>query len=228
MTGPPPPNGTGQTSEHADRPRLALGRAAVLIVVAVILGAYLLGVASRPPVHPGALAAATGVTTTTGAATSTTGGSTSSTSSPTTTAPPATTSTTARRQSTTKGSNKSKTSNKSTTTTTAAAKSSVSVLVANGTSTSGAAGAYTQELQSQGWNTLAPVNTTSSASKSAVYYAPGQEAAGSEIASSLKLASSSVQPLTSSAPVSSTSGVDVLLVVGPGLASSAPATTNGG
>ena len=227
MTGPLPPNGTGHTPENPDRPRIVLGRAVVLIVVALILGAYLLGVASRPPLRPGALAAAA-VTTTTGSTTSTTGGSTSSTSAPTTTSHPTTTSTTARRQSTSRGSNKSKTSSKSTTTTTAVAKSSVSVLVANGTGTSGAAGAYTQELQSQGWNTLAPVNTTSSASKSAVYYAPGQEAAGSEIATYLKLASSAVQPLTSSAPVSSTSGVDVLLVVGPGLASSAPTSSNGG
>lgn len=185
MSGSFPPSGEGgPPQEPAGEHRIALGRAVVLIAVAVALGVYLLGVASRPPVQP--TAQVTPATTTTS-----------------TTAP----------------------GHHQTTTTTTVARGTVTVLVANGTSTPGVAGAYTSELQGDGWNTQRATNTTSPVSSSAVYYGPGEQAAANDIASTVGVASSAVQPLTTSAPVASTSGVDVLVVVGPDLAANAPTTT---
>jgi LytR cell envelope-related transcriptional attenuator len=100
--------------------------------------------------------------------------------------------------------------------------SSVKVLVANGTSTPGAAGTYTQLLGSQGWATLSPSDTTSQQSTSTIYYAAGQQAAANAIAASLGLAASKVEPLTNSVPVSGTSSADVVVVLGPDLASHLP------
>jgi hypothetical protein len=104
-----------------------------------------------------------------------------------------------------------------TTTTTTVAKSSVKVLVANGTSLSGVAEFFTQKLQTQGWQTLTPVDTTSHVTASNVYYAAGQQAAATEIAQSLGVKPAAVQPLTTSVPVQGTTGVSVVVVIGPDL-----------
>ncbi len=126
------------------------------------------------------------------------------------------------------------TSSSGTTTTTAAAStttstvphSTVKVLVANGTQAPNAAGHFAQQLQQQGWNVSTPTNTTSAASASTIYYAPSQQQAAEEVASELGVAKTSVQPLSSSVPVASVSGNDVVVVVGPDLAGNGfPATT---
>jgi len=103
-------------------------------------------------------------------------------------------------------------------TTTTMLHSSIHVLVANGTLTNGAAAHFTQMLQAQGWSTSTPTNTTSQASTSAVYYAPTKQAAAALIASGLGVKASAVQPLTAAAPVVTTTGIDVLVVIGPDLA----------
>ena len=59
-------------------------------------------------------------------------------------------------------------------------------------------------------------------SASAVYYAQGSQASAETIATSLGLSSSAVQPLTTSVPVSSTTGASVVLVIGPDLAGKTP------
>jgi hypothetical protein len=105
-------------------------------------------------------------------------------------------------------------------TTTTIPKSQVKVQVANGTATAGVATQLTNTLQTAGWNTLPPVNATSSASTSVVYYAANRKWAAQEIASELKLASSAVQPLTTSVPVPGAAGDDVIVLIGPDLASS--------
>ncbi len=107
-----------------------------------------------------------------------------------------------------------------TTTTTSVVKSGVTVQVANGSSVSGVAGDLTDDLKSLGWNTLAAENTTNGQTlpTTTVYYAAGMEAAAAEIASALQLKPSAVQPLTTSAPVASTAGTDVLVVVGSDIA----------
>jgi len=185
VTGPVPPlpggpaagggggggGGTGRT-DH-----LALGRAVLLVVLAVVLGILMLGVGSRPPVNTSAAVATT-----------------------TTTAP-------------------AHHGHTSATTTTTIPHVTVKVQVANGTTAPTAAAYYTARLQTQTWSTLAPEDTTTPYSgTSVVYYASGQKAAAQEIAAFLGIPPTGVKPLTSSVPVSSTTGVDVLVVLGPDLA----------
>lgn len=112
------------------------------------------------------------------------------------------------------------------TTTSTVAHSSVSVVVANGTQQPNAAAHFSQVLQQQGWNVGQPVNTTGPATASSVYYASGQQQAATLVASALHLPASSVQALGSATPVSSPSGTDVVVVIGPDLAGNGfPATT---
>jgi hypothetical protein len=126
------------------------------------------------------------------------------------------------------GTSTSTTTTKPPTTTTTVPRSSVHVLVANGTSLPNKATVYSDYLSAQGWNTLPPVDTTPGAptvTASTVYYAAGNQAPADSIATELGLATSAVKPLTTSVPVSSTTGADVVVVVGPDLASKSPPTS---
>jgi hypothetical protein len=111
------------------------------------------------------------------------------------------------------------------TTTTPPAK--VSVLVANGSNVSGAAGTTSTQLQAGGWKLLPPVNASSNVTASVVYYVAGYQPSAVVIAKSLGLTTTAVQPLTSSAPVGAVGSADVVVVVGPDVASrgSSSATT---
>ena len=187
----------------------------MLLAAALVLGIILIGVAARPPVLAGTSTVATSVTTTTAAGTTTSGAGTAGSAASTTITAPRSTTTTHRAG----------TKRVAATTTTTVPRSSVKVLVANGTSVAGAAGRYTQLLSGQGWATQAPVNASSTVSASSVYYASGQQASASAIASSLGLSSANVQPLTASVPVAGTGGVGIVLVVGPDLAAQSSVTT---
>jgi len=177
VTGPIPPSSqVGPPAEEPRGPRVAVGRALVLVIVAIVLGVVLLNVGSRPPANVGAAG----------------------------TPNPATSTTTT-------------TTKASTTTTTTVPKSQVKVVVANGTSLTGVAEYFTQKLTAAGWQTLSPTDTTTNVSTSNVYYAVGQQAAAAEIAESLGLKPSAVLPLTTSVPVQGTTGVDVVVVIGPDL-----------
>jgi hypothetical protein len=110
------------------------------------------------------------------------------------------------------------------TTTTTAPHSSVSVVVANATSTTGLAAHYTTVIGAMGYSMQAAANATSSESTSAVYYAPGQTSAAASIAASIGVKPTQVLPLSSSTPVAGTTGIDVVVVIGQDLASTA--TTN--
>jgi hypothetical protein len=159
-----------------------LGRAIIFLVVAVVVGVLLLGVAARPPV--GVTASETSTTTTTTVPTTTT--------TVASTVPP----------------------------------SSISVLVANGTSSAGLAQHYTTLLQDQGWATKTPTDVTGAhVTSSKVYYTADQKASAESIASQLGLPKSAVQPLTSSVPVSGSTGVDVVVVIGSDLATTSTSTT---
>jgi len=112
-----------------------------------------------------------------------------------------------------------------TTTTTAKAptttlpKAQTKVQVANASATPGAATKITQQLQTLGWNTLPPVNATAQVPSSKIYYAQGRKAAARSVAADLKLPKSSIAPLTTSVPVPGAAGDDVVVLVGPDLAS---------
>ncbi len=203
----------GRRSGGSPRDQVNLGRGLLLVAVAVVLGVLLLAVGSRPPaVTAGSTAPPLplGSTTTTVPA--------STTSAPTTTTAPATTTTTHHSSGHAGG-------HATSTTTSTVPHSSVAVLVANGTTVNNAAANYSQALSAQGWNTLPPVDTTSTVAASAVYYAQGQQAAAQEVAQTLGLTASAVKPLTTSVPVSSTTGADVVVVIGPDLANKTPSTS---
>ena len=110
------------------------------------------------------------------------------------------------------------TKGKSTTSTTTPPPASVGVLVANGSNVAGAATKVATELKANGWNTLTAVDTTASVASSTVYYAPGYMASATSIATSLAVPTSAVQPLSTSVPVATVTGADVLVVVGPDIA----------
>jgi hypothetical protein len=110
----------------------------------------------------------------------------------------------------------------STTTTTTVPHGSVTVVVANGTSTSGLAAHYNTILAGQGWQMKTPTDAaTETIPTSAVYYAAGQQQPAGAIASSLGIKPSAVLPLTTSTPVSNVSGIDVVVVIGADLANTA-------
>ncbi len=107
----------------------------------------------------------------------------------------------------------------------------VPVLVANGAGVTGAAAAFTARLQAAGWTTLTPTNATIMVPSSHVYYVAGQEPAAAAVAAQLQLPPTAVAPYTTAAPVSSIGTADVLVVLGPDLAtptsvSTAPTTTS--
>jgi hypothetical protein len=104
-------------------------------------------------------------------------------------------------------------------TTTTLPHASIKVLVANGTQQNGAAAHLTQVLQAQGWSMSTPTNTISQASATTVYYAPTKQPEAALIASELGVNPSAVQPLTVTAPLAGTTGIDVVVVIGPDLAS---------
>ena len=109
----------------------------------------------------------------------------------------------------------------STTTTTLATHppASVRVLVANGTCTSGAAGKLATKLRADGYDTLSPTDTSSPAKASAVYYVPGYQGDADALASASGLASSAVQPISSSIPVT-VGSAEVVVIIGPDIAAS--------
>ncbi|HET6809501.1 MAG TPA: LytR C-terminal domain-containing protein [Acidimicrobiales bacterium] len=112
----------------------------------------------------------------------------------------------------------------STTTTTQAlathSPSSVKVLVVNGTSVAGVAGKLKTKLAAGGYDLLAPTNTTSPARASAVYYQTGYQGDAQAVASAAGLGASTLQAMPSQLPVASTSGAQVIVVIGPDLAGS--------
>ncbi len=97
----------------------------------------------------------------------------------------------------------------------------VRVLVANGTTVAGAAGATREQLvTSQGYNGLAPTNTTSAVDESAIYYVPGYELDARQIAQLLNASPQSVQAMPADPPVEDLAEAHVLVVLGPDLVQS--------
>jgi hypothetical protein len=66
-----------------------------------------------------------------------------------------------------------------------------------------------------------PVDATTTEGTSTVYYAAGQQESAAAIAVALGLKPAAVQPLTASVPVTSASGIDVVVIIGPDLAAQA-------
>jgi hypothetical protein len=92
-------------------------------------------------------------------------------------------------------------------------KSHVRVQVANGTTVAQLAAKYTQELQTQDWDTLPPVNGPLE-KKTVIYYKTGQLKAAQEVATTVHVSQSAVQPLGTLKPVSGASGDDIIVILG--------------
>ena len=101
--------------------------------------------------------------------------------------------------------------------TTVVSKSRVRVQVANGTLTTGLAGAYTQQLMTRGWDTLSPQNAAHAAA-TIVYYNPGFRWAAVQISREIKVASTAVRPLNGQTPVTGAAADDVIVILGPDVA----------
>lgn len=106
------------------------------------------------------------------------------------------------------------------TTATTLAHAKVKVQVANGTQEANAAAHFSQILQQQGWNVLAPENATAAATATTIYYGAFFMQPASDIASQLGVAATTLQPLTPTTPVPNTSSADVVVIIGPDLAGS--------
>jgi hypothetical protein len=118
-----------------------------------------------------------------------------------------------------------------TTTSTTVPPSAIHVLVANATTTNGVAGAVTTFLASKGFATLTATNALVKVTSSEIYTVGGATADTDAVTTVLGLAPTSIEPAAAAgAPVSSTAGANVVVIVGPDLAarfnpktSSAPA-----
>ena len=102
---------------------------------------------------------------------------------------------------------------KKSTTPTTVAKAQVRVQVANGTTVTGLARGFTQQLLTFGWDTLPQLNGPQ-VSATVIYFNPGFQAAARTIASELKFSASSVRPLNGASPVSGASSDDVIVLLG--------------
>lgn len=169
---------------------MVIGRAVPLLVVAVALGAILLSY----PATPGASPTPPPSTTVSSSATGPGASGSIPSSTPSTAAP-------------------------GTTTPVSVPPSKVKTVVANATSASGAASRVGSTLRTAGYDVLATTNASSKASTSQVYYVAGFAEEAGLVATRLGLSPNSVLSLPSPAPVSDTRGANVVVVIGPELAS---------
>jgi hypothetical protein len=103
-------------------------------------------------------------------------------------------------------------------TTTTIAPATIHVLVANGTTTNGVAGDVTRALSALGFGTLTATNALVKVPASEIFTVGGATPDVQAVATALNLPATSIEPAASSAPVSSTTGANVVVIVGPDLA----------
>ena len=108
----------------------------------------------------------------------------------------------------------------STTTTTAAPRppSEVKVLVANGSGTNGAAGGATEALEALGYVTGTPANAER-VPATVIYYTDGYQPEAEALAEAIGAAATTVTPMPAVAPVDDLQLANILVVIGPDLAS---------
>lgn len=107
--------------------------------------------------------------------------------------------------------------------------SAIKVLAANGTTIKGLAGKFKDRLTTAGYNALAPTDAAKKpVAASAVYYAAGYEGEAKAIARIVDLPVSAVKAMPQPAPVASTQGANVVVVVGNDVAATLSTTTTSG
>ena len=108
----------------------------------------------------------------------------------------------------------------STTSTTAAPRppAEVKVLVANGSDVDGAAGAQTDALEALGYVTADPTNTSDKVQATVVYFTEGYQTEAEILAEAIGAAPTEVKALPTPAPVGDLQLSNVLVIVGPDIA----------
>ncbi len=101
--------------------------------------------------------------------------------------------------------------------TTVVVKSQVRVQVANGTTVTGLARNFTQQLLTYGWDTLPQANGPHVTS-TVIYYNPGFASAARTIAAELKFSASAGRPLKGGNPGAGAASDDVIVILGPNAA----------
>jgi hypothetical protein len=205
-------------SETGTSGSLSIVRAGAVLILFVVAVAVLVAVGTRPSVSSTPSTTPTTAASTAGSSTTSTtaagGGGAASTTTTTKTTSKTTTTTT------TKSGHKG-----ATTTTTTIAPSSVSVAVANATSTNGLAAHYTTVIGAGGWKMQTPIDASTTEATSAVYYASGMQQPAASIATTIGVKPAQVLPLTTATPVNGVTGTDVVVVIGADLAASTTSTT---
>jgi cytoskeletal protein RodZ len=204
-----PPVGPSSARSSSHSGSFSPLRAALVLVFFVVATLILVGVGTRPAVIGAPTTAPSTTTTLPGGTTTTAAGGAAAGATTTTTTTPSTTTTTHHSGHGRKG---------ATTTTTTVPHSSVSVVVANGTSTTGLAAKTSATIGAGGWAMQTPLDANTSEATSAVYYAAGQQQAAASIATTIGVAPTAVLPLTSATPVTYPPNTDVVVVVGQDIA----------
>jgi len=104
--------------------------------------------------------------------------------------------------------------------------SSIHVLVANATTVPHLAAGVSTYLRSRGYVSLSPVNASTHVAATQVFAAAGQQGAAGTVVSVLGLSAAAIQPPSAVAPVASTGGATVVVIVGPDLDRLAPAASS--
>lgn len=100
----------------------------------------------------------------------------------------------------------------------------VKVIVSNGSSVNGAAGAVSDKLKPAGYNLLAAVNATVKVQSPVVYFTPGFDREAAAVAAALGLDASVVtKPMPAQPPVPDLQSANVLVVVDDALGNAAKA-----
>jgi uncharacterized membrane protein len=95
--------------------------------------------------------------------------------------------------------------------------SQVRVEVANGTTTPHLAANFSQQLTTQGWNTMQPTNAAHT-NTTTIYYQPGYQWAANQIATQIGAPTTAVTPLGNLAPVAGAMTDNVIVIIGLDLA----------
>jgi hypothetical protein len=111
-------------------------------------------------------------------------------------------------------------------TTTTVSHAGVTVLVANDSTTNGVASGYATALQHAGWTILTPVTANPPIhATSSVYYAANKRSEADAVAKALGVPDGAVFPVSPATPVPSTTGADVIVLIGSDLAAETPPST---
>ncbi len=101
----------------------------------------------------------------------------------------------------------------------------IKVLVANGTSTAGLASRISDRVKGFGYNPLASTNSSQKPASTIIYFQPSYSNDAAALAGRFALAPTAVQAMPQPPPVANLNNANILIVVGPDLASAASTTS---